>query len=239
VGAASLLDSGAGGNTTGNSACIVPGAVRETTILGRYRARNAPVTSGDLHVGEKRIPTIRITQGTFGSECAPFVELPAWWSGFLFHVLSARQVSLYIYLSMLLGSDLAEWYPTTKEICEDLGLASVAVVFAAMKELVDDGFILRERRARDGRRGRHNVYTRPSCEFTIYRLLTNRRIDAMLRARPGVEHRMSPEARGLRDEWLRGVLKDRFERYGAAALPEKRELLLAALEDCLSPAEGA
>jgi len=187
----------------------------------------------DSFVRCKAIPTVRITQGGFGDECAPFAELPAWWSGFLFHVLTTRQVSLYLYLSMLLGGDVAAWYPTTKEIGEDLGLASVAVVFAAMKELVDNGFIARQRRARTGRRGRHNVYMRPSCEFTIYRLLTNRRIDAMLRAQPGVDNRMSPEARALRDEWLRGVLEQRFDRYAAVEMSEKRRLLLEALEQYL------
>ncbi len=134
---------------------------------------------------------------------------------------------------MLMGSNPSGWYPTTKEICADLGLSSPAVVFAALRVLVDHGFIERERRPRIGRRGRHNVYSRPSCEFTVHRLLTARKIDARLRAQPGVDERMSPEARALKLSWLRWLLGDDFEAYAAAALPEKRKRLLAALERAL------
>jgi hypothetical protein len=150
-------------------------------------------------------------------------------------VLSAREVTLYLYLSMLLGSDPPAWYPTTQEICEDLGISSRSVVFDALRVLIEDGFIVRERRSVSGRRGRQNVYARPSCEFTIYRLLQANRIDGMLRARPGVENRMSPEARDLKLVWLRAALGDELGRYLNAELPQKRAILISALEKKLAP----
>ena len=158
----------------------------------------------------------------FTEACSPYVELPSWWSGFLFHVLNPRQLSLYVYLTMLLGED-GVCDPTTNQIRKDLGLASLTIVFDAMSVLEECGFILRERRMR------RNVYQRPSCEYTVLRLLESGKIDGLLRPVPGFVNEMSDDSRRLKDEWLRGVLGDRYQSYADAEPEAKRQILIDVL----------
>ncbi|GAC1425004.1 MAG: hypothetical protein NVSMB5_19240 [Candidatus Velthaea sp.] len=164
----------------------------------------------------------------YSDECKPYAEVPAWWSGFLFHVLNTRQISLYLYLS-LLSSNTGACHPTTKQIRQDLGLASLTIVFESMSVLEQYGFILRQRRKVEYLNSRRNIYQRPSCEFTVLRLLEYGKIDGLLRPTPGFVNETSDESRELRDEWLRGFLKDRYAIYEAASLDDKRTVLMNAL----------
>ncbi|MEA2664167.1 MAG: Helix-turn-helix domain, partial [Candidatus Eremiobacteraeota bacterium] len=107
---------------------------------------------------------------SFNDVCKPFTEIPAWWSGFLFHVLNTRQLSVYLYLSMLADGD-GTCHPTTNQIRQDLGLSSLTIIFDAMSVLEAYGFVLRRRQTVPGSTSRRNVYQRPSCEFTVLRLL--------------------------------------------------------------------
>ena len=163
----------------------------------------------------------------FEHDCQPFTEIPAWWSGFIFHVLNARQISLYLYLSMLLDAE-GMCSPTVEQIRQDLGLSG-SIVFGALGALSERGFILRQRRYLETLRSRRNVYQRPSCEFTLLRLLEAQKIDGDLRAVPGPAHEMSHDAAELKAEWLSKVMEGDFDAYDAAPVAEKRGLLIAKL----------
>jgi hypothetical protein len=163
----------------------------------------------------------------------PFAEIPAWWSGFLFHVLNPRQLSLYVYLS-LLTSRTGICHPTTKQIRQDLGLSSLTIVFDAMAVLEQFGFILRKRRNIEELNSRRNVYQRPACEFTILRLLEIGKIDGLLRPTPGFVNEMSDESRELKEVWLRHAMSNGYARYDAASDDEKRTVLIDFLTTDLS-----
>lgn len=165
----------------------------------------------------------------FTKDCHPFVGVPAWWSGFLFHILSPRQVCLYLYFAML-GAETGVCHPTVKQICQDLGLSSESAVFEALAVLEELGFILRTRR-RVRNATLRNVYQRASCEYTILRLLAAGRIDGCMRPAPGFVNEMSEDAKALRDEWLVEKLGPRYAVYAAAADAEKAALLSAFLQD--------
>lgn len=176
-----------------------------------------------------RIPGYDVdSDNTYSDSCEPLATIPAWWAGFFFHVLNPRQLSVYLYLSLLCVED-NRCHPTTKQIRQDLGIASLTIVFEAISALEANGFILRRRQNLIELKSRRNVYQRPSCEYTILRLLELGRIDAMLRPTPGTANEMSSSARALRDEWLTCILADDADRYAAAALVDKRDLLTAAL----------
>lgn len=170
----------------------------------------------------------------FDDGCRPFTEIPAWWSGFVFHVLNARQITLYLYLCMLLDAE-GVCAPTVEQIRQDLGLSS-SIVFGALGALDTAGFILRRRRYLVSLRSRRNVYQRPSCEFTVLRLLEMGRVDGELRAAPGAAHQMSGDSEQLKTEWLQGVLGEEFPSYAAAPTPAKAEILIRALSAMGEPA---
>ena len=139
-------------------------------------------------------------------------------SGFLYHVLNPRQVSIYLYLTMLAGESKV-CHPTTKQIRNDLRLSSLSIVFGAIAVLERNGFLLRERRHILELNSRRNAYQRPSCEFTVLRLLELGKIDGLLRPVSGATNEVSDDSRRLKDEWLRQTLGDLYETY--AATPEK------------------
>ncbi len=169
---------------------------------------------------------------SFNDVCKPFIEIPAWWSGFLFHVLNTRQLSVYLYLSML-ADESGSCHPTTNQIRQDLGLSSLTIIFDAMSVLESCGFLLRRRQIVPGANGRRNVYQRPSCEFTILRLLQSERLDGLLRPEPGSVNEMSSDARRLRDEWLRTTLDGHYGMYEAAPDQAKRGVLIGILQALL------
>jgi hypothetical protein len=166
-----------------------------------------------------------------GHVCAPSALVPAWWSGFLFHVLNPRQTSMYLYLTML-SDPRGECSPTVDQIREDLGLYSSSMVFEALAALDDLGFITRVRAAFPGIRARRNLYRRPSCESTLIRLLERGRIDGHLRSTNPTRAPASAESQALTYEGLATLLGDAYELYHRAASEEqKRNVLLELLAE--------
>jgi SOS-response transcriptional repressor LexA len=151
-------------------------------------------------------------------------------SGFLYHVLNPRQVSIYLYLTMLAGESKV-CHPTTKQIRNDLRLSSLSIVFGAIAVLERNGFLLRERRQILELNSRRNVYQRPACEFTVQRLLELGKIDGLLRPISGAINEVSDDSRRLKDDWLRGVLGDRYATYAAAPEKAKADVLTELLQN--------
>lgn len=166
--------------------------------------------------------------GQSGS-CAPLTTVPAWWSAFVFQTLNGRQVSLYLYLSMLMG-ERNICHPTTLEIRRDLGLLSATMVFESMNVLERYGFILRSRRSVDYLGSRRNVYQRPSCRFTIIRLLDHGRIDGNLRPTPYALP-VAQEAEALIRAGIEDLLGERIQQYDATPDSEKAQALINLLGD--------
>jgi hypothetical protein len=168
--------------------------------------------------------------GSLG-ECQPMVSVPAWWSGFLFHVLNPRQVSMYLYLIML-ADDRGVCHPTIEQIRKDLGLLSTTMVFESIAVLEDYGFFVRSRQALPESRSRRNVYRRTSCEYTILRLLETNRIDGHLYP-VGSGEPASEDARTLVETGLQDVLGEHYGRYASAPAEKKRDVLLEILNQQL------
>lgn len=169
--------------------------------------------------------------------CSPLTIVPAWWSAFFFQILNGRQVSLYLYLSMLM-SDTHVCHPTTFQIATDLGLSSSTMVFEAMNVLEENGFILRARRTLPHLGSRRNVYQRPSCEYTIMRLVRQKRIDGRLRPLP-YSQPVAPEASALLDKGLQELLGPRFVEYESVSDDRKAPALSTILETLLAERAGA
>ncbi len=170
----------------------------------------------------------------FSDVCRPLAEIPAWWSGFLFQVLNPRQLSLYVYLCMLAGES-GVCHPTAMQIRHDLGLSSGSIVFDAISALERNGFILRERRRIEELNSRRNVYQRPSCQFTMLRLLQLGKIDGEMRPAPGFLNELSNDGKRLRDEWLRNALGAQYFRYETADAAAKAETLISILQTLVRP----
>jgi SOS-response transcriptional repressor LexA len=151
----------------------------------------------------------------------------------LFHILTPRQLCLYLYLAML-GGHGGVCHPTVKQIRQDLGLSSESAVFEALAALDDLGFILRTHRRVRTAGARRNVYQRAACEYTMLRLLRVGRIDGSLRPAPGSVNEISDDAKALRDEWLTERLGSAYRRYAEAADDAKAQILIAALEAILA-----
>jgi SOS-response transcriptional repressor LexA len=149
-------------------------------------------------------------------------------SGFLYHVLNPRQVSIYLYLTML-ACETNVCHPTTKQIRNDLRLSSLSIVFGAISVLERNGFLLRERRQVPELKSRRNVYQRPSCEFTVLRLLELGKIDGCLRPVSGAATEVSDDSRRLKEDWLRQTLGDLYAAYSAAEDEEKADILIGLL----------
>jgi len=90
---------------------------------GYFRAKHTSYEAKGFSISRDIIDPANM----FSDACQPFAEFPAWWSGFLFHVLNPRQLSLYLYLS-LLSATTGICHPTTKQIRQDLGLSSLTIV---------------------------------------------------------------------------------------------------------------
>jgi len=161
------------------------------------------------------------------------VRLPAWWSGFLFHLLNPRQVCIYTYLTML-SDDEGSCSPTIEQIRDDLGLYSNTMVFDALSTLESLGFFVRERRPHGDGRTRRNIYRRTSCEYTILRLLEAGKIDGALRPIRTGESPASEEARALVDQGLRDLLGPRYERYERATPSARADVLKEELQAAIA-----
>jgi hypothetical protein len=168
------------------------------------------------------------------SNCHPYAEVPAWMSGFLYHVLNPRQVSIYLYLTML-ACETNVCHPTTKQIRNDLRLSSLSIVFGAISVLERYGFLLRERRKLAELNSRRNVYQRPSCEFTILRLLDLGKIDGYLRPVSGTVNEVSEDSRRLKDDWLQQTLGTSYAAYHSAPEEAKTTVLAGLLRNLREP----
>jgi hypothetical protein len=157
-------------------------------------------------------------------------------SGFLYHVLNPRQVSIYLYLTML-ACETNVCHPTTKQIRNDLRLSSLSIVFGAISALERYGFLLRERRKLAELNSRRNVYQRPSCEFTILRLLDLGKIDGYLRPISGTVNEVSDDSRRLKEEWLQQTLGASYAVYHAAPEESKAAVLARLLRQVHERAE--
>lgn len=149
----------------------------------------------------------------------------------MFHVLNPRQVCMYLYLAML--CDKGECSPTIEQIREDLGLYSPSMVFEALAVLEDLAFITRERQSFPGVRAKRNVYRRPACEATIFRLLERDRIDGELHPKGGGSP-ASRESQALVIDGLRMQLGHDYDRYAHASSSSKRDVLIEILESQLA-----
>ncbi len=175
---------------------------------------------------------VKVVQQSEGTgECQPLVAIPAWWSGFLFHVLNPRQVSMYVYLIML-TDDRGVCHPTIDQIRKDLGLLSTTMVFESIAVLEEYGFFMRSRQSLPESRSRRNVYRRTACEYTILRLLETNKIDGELHP-TGAGDPISDESRQLVQHGLREILGQRYERYLAVSRDEQRDVLLGMLGEIL------
>lgn len=178
-----------------------------------------------------------VQNSSFGDgECAPVVKIPSWWSGFIFHILNPRQISMYLYLTML-ADDRGMCHPTIEQIRKDLGLLSTTMVFESIAVLEEFGFFVRSRQTFPESRSRRNVYRRTACEYTILRLLENNKIDGYLRP-VATPDPVSEDARQLVTAGLQDILGATYKRYAAAGDEEKREALLEALNEVLRKREA-
>lgn len=166
------------------------------------------------------------------SECEPYAVLPAWWSGFLFHVLNPRQLSMYVYLTML-SDESGVCHPTIEQIRKDLGLLSTTMVFESIAVLEEYGFFLRTRRSFPESRSKRNVYQRTACEYTILRLLECDKIDAYLHPTAATASPASEESRQLVQDGLKKLVVESYGQYEAADETNKKNVLIEVLNDLL------
>lgn len=159
------------------------------------------------------------------------VQIPAWWSGFIFHILNPRQISMYIYLTML-ADDRGVCHPTIEQIRKDLGLLSTTMVFESIAVLEEYGLFLRSRQTFPESRSRRNVYRRTACEYTILRLLETNKIGGNLQPVAPADP-VSEDARQLVHAGLQEILGSAYERYASAADDEKRDVLIDLLNEVL------
>lgn len=165
-------------------------------------------------------------------QCEPLAQIPAWWSGFLFHVLNPRQLSMYVYLIML-SDDSGVCHPTIEQIRKDLGLLSTTMVFESIAVLEEYGFFVRSRESLPESRSRRNVYRRTACEYTILRLLETNKIDGDLFPINSGDA-VSNDSRQLVETGLKDLLGcEYFQRYESAAHSERRDVLMTILNELL------
>lgn len=162
--------------------------------------------------------------------------LPAWWSGFLFHVLNPRQVAMFVYLAML-SDDSGICHPTIEQIRKDLGLLSTTMVFESIAVLEEYGFYMRSRQALPDSRSRRNVYRRTACEYTILRLLETNKVDGEMRPAGTESAPASDESAQLVAQGLRQMLDDRYEQYVKMPPERKRAFLIETLNAFLKNRE--
>lgn len=165
-------------------------------------------------------------------DCEPFVYMPAWWSSFLFQIISPRQLAVYTYIAML-GVPDGFSTPTIRQIQQDMGLSSDSMVYEALRALEDSGLIRRVRVRSNGSPAQ-NGYRRPACESTLITLLEAGRIDHRLRPIDHVPQTKSDDVTELVREGLAGLLGERFPQYQAAPAGDRRGVLLDLLRASLA-----
>lgn len=138
---------------------------------------------------------------------------------------------MYMYLIML-SDEYGVCHPTIEQIRKDLGLLSTTMVFESIAVLEEYGFFVRSRVSLPESRSRRNVYRRTACEYTILRLLEMNKLDGEL-SPVGSGDPASPEARSLLEAGLRDLIGKAYERYARAAPSDKRDVLMAILNERL------
>ena len=138
---------------------------------------------------------------------------------------------MYVYLIML-SDDRGVCHPTIEQIRKDLGLLSTTMVFESIAVLEEYGFFVRSRESLPESRSRRNVYRRTACEYAILRLLETNKLDGELWP-VGSGESASADARHLVETGLRDMLGVHYERYAAAPPQEKRDVLVAILNERL------
>src|SRR5581483_2656544 len=123
-------------------------------------------------------------------------------------------------------------HPTIEQIRKDLGLLSTTMVFESIAVLEEYGFFVRSRESLPESRSRRNVYRRTACEYTILRLLETNKLDGDL-SPVGSSNAASADSRQLVDIGLKEMLGVQYGRYAAAESAQKREVLMALLNDLL------
>mgnify|MGYP001308346193 CR=1 FL=1 len=183
------------------------------------------------------------------SEVAPFATIPAWWRGFIFRVLNAREFAVYMFIAMRTDGGHAVAYPLASDIQEAMGLSSDSAIFDSLRTLDELGFIRRRAQQLPNRssRLRRNIYQRAAPEFTLLQLLnrtaaSGRRGDAGIdeflqfcrcpAPRPAVPDVVSAIPRDVA-AGLKRFLQD-YDSYAFANDGDKREALKMALEEQLA-----
>lgn len=138
---------------------------------------------------------------------------------------------MYVYLVML-SNESGVCHPTIEQIRKDLGLLSTTMVFESIAVLEEYGFFVRSRESLPESRSRRNVYRRTACEYTILRLLETNKLDGEL-APVGSGEPASADARHLVETGLCELLGSQFERYAAVPADQKRDVLVAMLNERL------
>ena len=111
---------------------------------------------------------------------APYFVLPSWWRGFIFKVLTPRQLAVYLYLCTLFDQNGVA-YPRAAQIMRDLGLKNRNTLATAIEHLEFLGFIITAKRRLDRERKiKRTVYQRPSIEYTLRQMIEANTIDANL-----------------------------------------------------------
>jgi len=135
----------------------------------------------------------------------PFFVVPSWWRRFIFHVLTARAITVYhYYLSIMDTHGIA--FPTVEQIGHDLGLSDKESIRKAISRLVECGFLLKpttqERAAY--RMANRPVYQRPCAQYTLKTLLDRNEINGELYA---TTHKLHSEHSRSSESVVRAGLK--------------------------------
>lgn len=167
---------------------------------------------------------------------APYFVIPSAWRRFLFHVLSPRELTVYLYVCSLTDRN-AIAYPTTSQIVEDLGVKSRVTVNDALENLKRLGFLLTEAGNR-GRLKNRSIYQRPAPQYTLLTLLTLERIDEALFpvGKPRGEGAASTDK--AVSVHLQSLLQESYIAYDRAPHEQKRAVLITALEQRLVTMTG-
>jgi hypothetical protein len=167
---------------------------------------------------------------------APYFVIPSAWRRFLFHVLSPRELTVYLYVCSLTDRN-AVAYPTTAQIVEDLGVKSRVTVNDGLENLKRLGFLLTETGSQ-GRLRNRSIYQRPAPQYTLLTLLTLELIDEGLFpvGKPHGEGAASTDkAVSLH---LQSLLQESYVAYDRAPQQQKRAVLITALEQRLVAMTG-
>lgn len=171
----------------------------------------------------------------FSHEVAsPYCLFPAYWRGFVFRILKARDLAVYLYVASQCDKhDIA--YPSIARIRDDLGISSATTVTSALARLDKHGFLLRTRDVLPNRRSslHQNIYQRPLPHYTIHRLLAQSLIDGDLQPMGRTRRKHSEPDKAVHMA-LKKLLGAKYEFYEVLdSLEERTEYLKEQLERIL------